>query len=412
MAWDHRDASSSAQAPIHHADDPAARRSIILIGGATLLALAIPTAWLHLKGLHLAEAQTRADAAAWWACFALFTAAWLWSALTGRRGRTAVIALVVQSLSALAANWILPTVFSGVAIGGLLLMMVAAQLAILPPTLAYVWIGVQSVTLLAIYFGARWPAHVSVSAAGAYAAGQLAMLGIGRMAERQRTLRAELAQTVAELLSTRALLAENARSAERLRIARELHDVLGHHLVAMRLQLEAAALEADASPAARQRIAEAAAMARLLLADVRAAVSDLREGTATDLTTSLQALATGVPGPAIDLRVEDGFDAGAPERAAALLRCAQEAVTNARRHADASRIEISLAGETLRVRDDGRGMTDAVPGSGLRGMRERVEALGGTLDIAPAPGGGTEVRVAIPRRLDPAVALRLAEARP
>jgi len=388
-------------------EDRITRRWLMLMGGATLLALATPTAWVTFSPVrpsHISDATL----AWWWLVFAIFTAAW---GVMARRDRPRGLALglmAVQSATALIANWLIPTVFAGVAIGGLLLMMVAAMLAVLPSALAFSWIGAQSLGLLLIYLASRWGPQIAFTAAGAYAAGQLAMLGIGRMAERQRRLREALAETVAELLSTRALLEESARSSERARIARELHDLLGHHLVAMRLQLEAAALETPLAPEARRRIMEAASLARLLLSDVRAAVSDMREGASVDLVAALRILAENAPGPSIELNIDPQFEAGDASRVAAFLRCAQEAVTNARRHAGARSIRISLAGDALTVLDDGGGIGAAPPGGGLRGMQERVSALGGSLhvaQVAPGPGGGTLVRVRIPQRLDSAVPL-------
>lgn len=364
----------------------------LALGGFALVAVAMPVIFVG-SARDLGSRGTL-----WWIAFAVFSAAWgIGQTILVRRpdAPSAVLWLAgVQGLAALAANWALPTVLPGVATGGVLLVLVAAHLGGLRPAWAAIaWVGVQSAALLAIYLDA-WGSAVAWTAGSAYAAFQVGMLAVARLAERERRSRLELAGALAELTSTRSLLESSVRGAERTRIARELHDLLGHHLVALGLQLEAASLETHGS--AKARVAEARAIAKLLLADVRAAVSDLRDGASLDLRGALMALATTGVGPRVDVRVDDTFAVDDPARAAAFLRCAQEAVTNARRHAGATTIVVEGTVETLRVRDDGRGTRDAPEGTGLRGMRERAAALGGEVRVGPVPDGGTEVVVRIP----------------
>ncbi len=102
----------------------------------------------------------------------------------------------------------------------------------------------------------------------------------------------------------------------------------------------------------------------------------------------------------IDCRIPDDLAPQAPERELVIYRVAQEAMTNAIRHAKAASIGIALQASsdrlTLRVRDDGRGMSEHREGGGMRGMRERASLVGGTLRITSAPRGGTEVHLEIP----------------
>lgn len=210
--------------------------------------------------------------------------------------------------------------------------------------------------------------------------------------------REDLARLNNELTATQHLLAETAREAERSAIARDLHDTLGHHLTALSIQLEIASHLSEG--AALAQVEKAQQVARLLLADVRAAVSDMRERGAIDLRAALRALVTEVPGLAVELELPEPFAIADPARAEALLRATQEIVTNTLRHAEARRLHLSFAHAAGRVslhaRDDGRGAPDWRAGNGLRGLNERIQALGGELVIASAPGTGFALDISLP----------------
>jgi signal transduction histidine kinase len=210
--------------------------------------------------------------------------------------------------------------------------------------------------------------------------------------------RGELARLNAELLATRELLADSSRLAERLHIARELHDSLGHHLAALAVNLDLANRTA-AGPAA-EPVREAHTLARLLLGEVREVVSELRESRPLDLPRALRTLLGGAGGLDIHLEAPAGLEIRDPAQAHALFRCAQEAITNALKHARARHLWIELAcegsGIVLRARDDGRGAAEVVPGHGLRGMRERLAELGGRLEVETRPGDGFTLRAWMP----------------
>jgi signal transduction histidine kinase len=210
--------------------------------------------------------------------------------------------------------------------------------------------------------------------------------------------REETARLNAELQAAQGLLAESARLAERLRISRDLHDTLGHHLTALSLNLEAAAQLAGEP--AREQVHRAQAMARLLLGEVRDVVDALREERGFDLAASLSALAAGVPQPRVHLLLPDGLRVDDAGQARVLFRCVQEVVTNAARHSGAGNLWIELThagrGTTMVARDDGRGADAPALGHGLRGMRERLEQAGGRLEIEAAPGRGFELRAFLP----------------
>ena len=191
------------------------------------------------------------------------------------------------------------------------------------------------------------------------------------------------------------VLEREARIAERLRITRELHDSLGHHLTALTLNLESALVRADGE--AKADVQKAQMLARGLLADIRAIVAGDAVEEEIDLTKSLQDMALNVPQPRVHLQVDNLEGVSS---AHVILRCAQEIVTNAARHSGAENLWIAIErsgnGVQIRAHDDGRGSAAAPEGFGLRGMRARVEAAGGELKIVNEPGRGFAVIAVLP----------------
>jgi signal transduction histidine kinase len=221
---------------------------------------------------------------------------------------------------------------------------------------------------------------------------------IGYMAASEARSRGELARVNVELLATQEMLADSSRLAERLEIARELHDSLGHHLTVLSVNLELA--KQLAAGRAAEPVQEAQAVTRLLLADVREVVSSLREDRTLDLRHALAILAAGTPEPRVHLTIPEELRLDDPARAHALFRCVQEILTNTVRHARARNLWLEVAveegGLTLTARDDGRGTADVEPGNGLRGMRERLAEVGGWLEIDSRPGAGFSLHAWLP----------------
>ncbi|MCS0600093.1 histidine kinase [Streptomyces sp. LP11] len=200
--------------------------------------------------------------------------------------------------------------------------------------------------------------------------------------------------------SARALLAQEA---ERRRIAQELHDEVGQSMTAILLVLGRAA--DDAPEPLRADLRQAQEITRDSLDEVRRLVRRLRPGVLDDLglVSALTSLAQDFAthsGLRVVRRLEPGLPALDRERELVLYRVAQESLTNAARHADARRVEVSLrrAGDAvvLEVADDGRGIEAACEGAGIRGMRERALLAGAALDISSTPGTGTRVRLTTP----------------
>ncbi len=226
--------------------------------------------------------------------------------------------------------------------------------------------------------------------------------GLGRMAAAEAEKRRWLQVMLAERLSGEALLAEQLRYSERMLLARELHDLVGHHLTALNLQLQlgSALLQRSDPAAAALAVDKASSSAVNLLADVREAVSQQRSSRRIDLTAALLALADGVASTRIELDMAAAARDLSPRVAHALLRCVQEAVTNSVRHARAATVRISLSvdgeptaagGQSAMVRvsidDDGSGAARLTPGNGLQGMAERMTELGGSMTVSRSQPG-------------------------
>ncbi len=292
------------------------------------------------------------------------------------------------------------SMMSTTSLGGILLVIVAGLLPwMLAPAPAMTWLIAQNVLLVTVLSNIP-----DIAFRGAAMAGGL-FLGIslfafmsGVVALRQHAARDELRKVNSELRATQALLAENTRIAERVRIARDLHDLVGHHLTALTLNLEVATHLVDGK--ALEHVQQAHSLAKLLLVDVREVVSDMRDDDKVELATALRTLVEGVPEPQIHLDLPTELSMTDPLRAQVMLRCVQEMITNSLRHAQAKNLWISLVpdenGVAMIARDDGRG-TDAVEvGNGLKGMAERLRQLGGELRIESSPGAGFSLHAWVP----------------
>lgn len=239
------------------------------------------------------------------------------------------------------------------------------------------------------------------------------LAGLGTLFFAERTVeRAELAAErdravalLAEVEATRDARTRAAAAEERTRIARDLHDVLAHSLSGLSLQLQAirsVAAKEGVSPAVTVPINRAADLAREGVSEAKAAMSALREPTTRGIE-SVAALVERFPGDATVTVTgapgEVGIAAGS-----GVYRCVQESLTNATRYATGSTVTVELAWQpnTLRVTiaDQGRPVGRAAlgvegTGKGLDGMRERINAVGGTMR-AGAHGAGWQVVVSVP----------------
>jgi signal transduction histidine kinase len=202
----------------------------------------------------------------------------------------------------------------------------------------------------------------------------------------------------AELRALGALVSDASRMAERLRMAQELHDALGHHLTALTLNLEAALIRTTGQ--ANADVRKAQDLARHILGDVRAIVADQTDG--MNIARALQEIVASMPRPAVHLEIDEMLRVDDPERGHIILRCVQEIVTNAARHSGADNLWIVVRrrGDLFQIQahDDGHGSHGSRTGFGLRAMRNRIEGAGGELQVVDGPERGFGVIAVLPLR--------------
>ncbi|MFC4764556.1 sensor histidine kinase [Dyella koreensis] len=323
----------------------------------------------------------------------------LTSNLGSRRNLGArLVGLALITASALAVGW-----YSHSGLSAILMVVSSVVLPWLVPFwLGVIWIVLQNLGL-AVIFSTFPELHYSLLLALLQASIYMGFSAVGFVASMIASQQAEEREVQrrlnSELRATRALLAESTRIAERMRIARDLHDLIGHHLTALSLNLEVASHLSN--PAAADHVRKAQATAKHLLSDVREVVSELRQDDAIDLTQALRSLIEGVPGLNVQVATPPRFSVEDPRRAQVLLRCAQEIITNTARHAGARNLWLTFAYDEvgvlqLQARDDGRGADQFKPGNGLSGMRERLAEFGGTVSVDTASGQGFALNVSLP----------------
>ncbi|WP_411834459.1 sensor histidine kinase [Pseudoxanthomonas mexicana] len=291
-------------------------------------------------------------------------------------------------------------VYSRTGLSAMLMVIVAGVLPwLLNLRVAMAWLLLGHVPLMWSFMALEYFSFWEALFQSAFYVGFAAfVLVTAYVARQQAEAREEQRRLNAELRATRVLLAESARVNERTRISRELHDLLGHHLTALSLNLEVAGHITEGR--AQEHVRQAHTLARLLLTDVREAVSQLRESGAIDLGAALLPLAEKVPSLDIHMDIDSPLTLDDPQRAHVLLRCTQEIITNAVRHAGARNLWLRcrrVGGDILiEAGDDGGGADGVVAGNGLRGMRERLAQYGGDLELDTAPGKGFRLRIRLP----------------
>jgi signal transduction histidine kinase len=212
------------------------------------------------------------------------------------------------------------------------------------------------------------------------------------------------------LVAEQDVRAREAVAEERTRIARELHDVVAHHVSMIAVQAETARLTTpDLTEEGKERFKAIGDTARDSLIELRRLLGMLREGAPGGAERApqpglddLEALvdAAREAGTTVRLTMIGSPDALPPGVDLTAYRIAQEALTNARRHAPGADVDVELRYEAdtlhLEVRDDGQGAISESEGHGIVGMRERAEMIGGRLEAGPREGGGFSVLADLP----------------
>lgn len=331
--------------------------------------------------------------AAWLGAFLAFGAALatgLRSTEGGRDGR--IVAMGVQSLAVSTLALLLCSGFEGA-----LLALVAVQLGLrLPRGPALVWILAQS-GLLTLAVSLHWSPRPALLLGVPYLGFQALAFFSTESLLREAQGRRRLSEANERLQAMGGLATLNARLGERLRIARDLHDVMGHNLVALRLNLEAippGGVEADDSP-----LSTARSLVKALHDDVEGIVRALKDDPPIDLGQALESLARRIPRPRVHIEL-NGLRVESPGGARALLRCCQEMITNSAKHSDAENVWIAFhrrgSSIELRARDDGQVSCVARGGEGLPGMADRLAELGGSLVVRAEPGKPFQATAVLP----------------
>lgn len=302
-------------------------------------------------------------------------------------------AIIVQAVAALASTWGFEDKMQAV-----LLVLVAAQL---PMAAGARWSGLTLTLSNAVLLGLLLqlaPLTRAIQVEISYIAFQLFAALVTAYAYRAHEAREETLRINAELLATRKLLEEGTRTEERLRLSRDLHDVMGHKLTALKLQLSLQSRRADGP---RPELLQCLRLVDDLLIDARGVVNSLRESEGVDLHRALRALDPGLPQPRVLFDLDITVRVPDIRQAEAMLRCAQEGLTNALRHSAATEVRIILAngpdGLALAVEDNGAGRASGVkPGNGLRGLQERLQELGGRLRLEGREPHGLVLRAVLP----------------
>ena len=340
--------------------------------------------------------------------YALLGTVGLW--LVERRGTRRQLHLVLASMFAAGAGAM--AVSRGEAVL-LIVPLVTYGVLYLSPAGVASLVAACSAVLVTIWISQAHPIAQLVRELAVWTAALAFVIVISRMLLVQHKARTEmealagrLGDANEQLRVQAAEIGELAKAQERNRIARDIHDVLGHYLTVVHVQLEAAKTLFKREPeTARAAILKAQALTREGLSEVRRSVSLLRDSSSTErpLLAAIEKLASECKADGIQAAVRlRGTPRALPEPVEiTLYRAAQEALTNVRRHARASKLDIELAfasgsGIRLRIEDDGVGSDLLNQGFGLVGLRERAESVGGTMSVRSALGHGFTLEIELP----------------
>ena len=360
--------------------------------------------WLERFGGYLALAflvfmwpvveayQARLVPSEYVAIFVLSAAAYAviysWYCLWGHTSRNAVVAVgtvVVLTLLALALQQLV-----GMPNFNYVLIPLAVAGFALPSRLALVTIALVTIASLfeAVLLGNVGSGQLAIQLA--LVVPVVLLFGGGAMALRY------LLNTLAELRAARAEIAQQAADRERARIARDLHDLLGHSLSLITLKGELATRLLPEGAVGSNEVRDMVALSREALQQVRDAVSGYRQPT---LATELSAAQIALKAAGIEADVRQGIGALDRQSEAVLGWVIREATTNVIRHSGAKHCQISLCEtngqQQVEVLNDGWHVVQSPAGNGLRGLEERLALVGGTLEASPLPDAGFRLAATI-----------------
>ncbi|MCO7224089.1 sensor histidine kinase [Pleionea sp. CnH1-48] len=243
----------------------------------------------------------------------------------------------------------------------------------------------------------HWEEDHSVFSAMLYGSFHLFAILTSYQTQRSEQATAEAERLNRELLATQHLLAEASKESERTRIARDLHDLLGHHLTALIINLQVA--EHLTSGQAKEKVTQCHSLAKLLMSDVREAVSTLKQQHALNLSNAIEQIARQLPQLTIHTDIDEHIHIKDLDHAETVLRCIQESITNSLKHSKATELWVSIQQHprqlTVNIRDNGLAPKQVNAGNGLKGMQERASLLGGKVQWSTQKGS-FEINLSIP----------------
>jgi two-component system sensor histidine kinase DesK len=305
-----------------------------------------------------------------------------WDAEWSRRPSAAALRGLVTLLAISAAA----TAVIGAKALATLIFVCAAVLVMMPPRLAVTFSAIAAVATTVVpqfipswhVGGLDWNDGVSIALASVLIFSVTSLI-----------------RTNGELALAREQVAGLAAERERLRIARDLHDLLGHSLTTVTVKAALARRLLDSDPGrAKQELAEVERLARESLADTRNAVAGYRE---VRLASELATARTVLQAAGIEAELPRGVDEVPAELGGLFGWVVREGITNVVRHSRANRVRIQLDARSIEIVDDGRGCPDAGAGHGLTGLSERAAALGARMVAGPLEqASGFRLRVEMP----------------
>ena len=288
----------------------------------------------------------------------------------------------------------------------LILLPLAGQTALLLPLRAMIPVcGLIYVTLvMPLLLRSRWVDAIAIALV--YGTGIVFVVVFTRVAASEREARTKLAEANQQLRDRASQVAELATTKERNRLAREIHDSLGHYLTVVNVQIAAAqTLLAHDQPRALDHLSKAQLLTQEGLAEIRRSVAALRASPieSRPLAEALAILVEhwNAAGLSVSLTVDGTIRSLTPQANLTLYRTAQEALTNVEKHARANGVELHLDFSRqhlvrLSIKDDGVGSDRSEGGFGLLGVRERVQILNGSVRVRTEVGQGFELEVELP----------------
>ena len=250
-------------------------------------------------------------------------------------------------------------------------------------------------------YGWRWQKDYVMFTGALYATFHIFSLLMSQQTKKAQSASEQANELNRQLMATQQLLTQSTQQHERTRIARELHDLLGHHLTALTINLQVSShlCEQAGNTEAKAKVDHSYALAKLLLSDVRDAVSTIKNHQAIDLNAAIDALVSNVPTLNVHRDIASDLKLDHIELANTIVRICQEALTNTLRHAKATDFWLSITQSAdsieLRISDNGTVSGTLIPGNGLNGIKERAALVDGTAQFKKIEGALT-ISVVLP----------------